>query len=406
MSHLLDTLTQAVYERVMAQAQRKPYPHHRRSPRAYIKKLRDTSRTVPAVVLPTGPMPDEPWYDPHEDEAEVPLIGEAILAYQKEHSHRAKMTRYQSERAISTFLTHASLHENEPIWCITRESCKRWRQALVELSSGGDALVDRLQPATRNKRVPGAVTIEKRLKMVSHFLAWCVDREYLPTNPMQGLFLPKRLVAGSKVRKTSFSDEELAKIIPALLALPIHDFPRTEFKWAALALLFSGARCMEILQLRHQDVRRVEGVWVFDIKEEEGNHVKNQPSVRLVPVHSQLIQLGFLEWCQRSASTDEAQTSPRLFPAIHPKGSPLVSMWFTRLLKGLNLKRPEVSLHSLRHTVAVKLAQVRTFPALQHRLLGHAIGKGVEERVYLAGLDFKVKELSEALEAVKFPPVV
>ena len=52
--------------------------------------------------------------------------------------------------------------------------------------------------------------------------------------------------------------------------------------------------------------------------------------------------------------------------------------------------------------VAVKLVQARTYPPLQHRLLGHAIGKGVEERVYLAGLDFKVKELSDALEAVRF----
>src|SRR6185295_16975713 len=119
MPRSLDGIVSAVVERIMAQAQRK-YPQHRRPPRAYIKRLKDTSRTVPVVALPTGPLPDEPWFEPEEDEAEVPLIGEAILTYEKEHSHRAKMTRYQSERAISMFLTNARLHENEPIWTINR----------------------------------------------------------------------------------------------------------------------------------------------------------------------------------------------------------------------------------------------------------------------------------------------
>lgn len=86
MSPSLDQLTQAVVERLqvqgnlerlMAQAQRR-YPQHRRSPRVYTKQLKQSSRTVPSVTLPTEPMPEEPWYDP-EEEAEVPLIGQALV---------------------------------------------------------------------------------------------------------------------------------------------------------------------------------------------------------------------------------------------------------------------------------------------------------------------------------------
>jgi len=359
MSPSLDGIVTAVVERLqyMAQAQRK-YPQHRRSPRAYIKNLKDTSRRVPRVALPTGPMPDEPWYEPYEDEAYVPLIGEAVLAYQKEHSHRAKMSCYQIERAIYSFLTHAKLHENEPIWMVTRDAYKRWRASLLDAPA-----------PMKGQRIPNAVTLEKRLKMVTHFMNWCVEREWFPTNPMHGLSLPKRLVTSSKVKKTSFSDEELARIIPTLLTLPAHDLPRTEFKWAVLSLMFSGARCMEICQLRHQDIRQADGLWVFDIQNaEEGHRVKNVPSVRLVPIHSQLIQLGFLDW------TKGRTCKERVFPTMFKKGSPLVSMWFARLLKTLGMKRPEVSLHSLRHTLTVKLAKARTYPALQNRLLGHATG--------------------------------
>ena len=147
----------------------------------------------------------------------------------------------------------------------------------------------------RNKRVAGAVTVDKRIRLVNHFLGWCVEREWLAANPMQGLTLPQRLVAASKQRKTSFSDVELRQIISALLKLSAEDLPRTEFKWCALALLFSGARCMEIQQLRSKDIRQVEGYWVFDInKADKGNRLKNHPSIRLLPIHSQLIELGFL----------------------------------------------------------------------------------------------------------------
>jgi hypothetical protein len=53
--------------------------------------------------------------------------------------------------------------------------------------------------------------------------------------------------------------------------------------------------------------------------------------------------------------------------------------------------------------VTQKLARARTYPPIQNRLLGHSIGKSVEEKVYMGSLEFSVKELSEALEAVRFP---
>jgi integrase len=124
--------------------------------------------------------------------------------------------------------------------------------------------------------------------------------------------------------------------------------------------------------------------------------------LRLVPVHSQLIALGFLDWVT-AQKTKDPQT--RLFPLIHPKGSLLVSLWFTRLLRVLQVKRPAVSLHSLRHTMTVKLERNRTHPSIMHRLLGHAVGADVEARVYLASLTYSPKELQEALEAVKFPTI-
>ena len=60
-------------------------------------------------------------------------------------------------------------------------------------------------------------------------------------------------------------------------------------------------------------------------------------------------------------------------------------------------------LHSLRHSLAQRLEHSDSKPTVNRRLLGHALCADVESRVYLAGLTYSVKELSEALEAVKFP---
>jgi len=55
--------------------------------------------------------------------------------------------------------------------------------------------------------------------------------------------------------------------------------------------------------------------------------------------------------------------------------------------------------------MTIKLERARVHYTLMRRLLGHSIGKSVEDRVYLGSLKYTVKELSEALEMVSFPPV-
>ena len=106
-----------------------------------------------------------------------------------------------------------------------------------------------------------------------------------------------------------------------------------------------------------------------------GKQLENKVSHRLVPMHSQLIGLGLLEWYPK-------QAGGRVSPALYLKGSALVSLWFSEIvLKGI--KTPALSLHSLRHTLTQKLTRARTFPVLQHRLLGHELVTSVEERVYL-----------------------
>ena len=53
-------------------------------------------------------------------------------------------------------------------------------------------------------------------------------------------------------------------------------------------------------QLRVEDLQQVDGgVWMIQVQETEETRVKTRHSVRRVPVHPKLIELGILDYIQR-----------------------------------------------------------------------------------------------------------
>jgi integrase len=86
---------------------------------------------------------------------------------------------------------------------------------------------------------------------------------------------------------------------------------------------------------------------------------------------------------------------------LHTSG---LSYWFAQtILRKLNLKTPQVSLHCTRHTTTVLLERARCPQSLRHKLLGHSLGQGVEEAVYLQGLQYSLTELRDALNLAQYP---
>ncbi len=321
--------------------------------------------------------------DPSEEDYD--LIGPVILAYNEAFQHRRPTTRYQYESTINGFLTALKLHENLPIQMIDREACQRWKASLLNQTIG---------------RKRKAISTQQKLKAFGHFTRWLVAQDFhgFALDPMRGLLLPARVVADSKTRKEAFTDPELAIIVSALAPFRDHDQPnKREFYWLLLSLMVTGARMSELLDIKAIDIRPVEGIHCFDIKSSEGRNIKTKSSHRKAPIHSQLIGLGFRDWLA-------AGTTPHAFPLLSTAGVPLVSRWVGDLLKSCGVKRPEVSAHSLRHSMTVNLERAKVHPSVMAKILGHAlVGRGVEGTTYLQSLSYPVKELAEAVEKVRFP---
>lgn len=170
---------------------------------------------------------------------------------------------------------------------------------------------------------------------------------------------------------------------------------RDERFWLPLIAVFSGMRQEEICQLRPADVREVEGVWVFDVNDRDGQQLKNNNAVRLVPVHPELIKLGWLEYVETQRKAGQLN----VFPNLRPGGADdrlghNYSKWFTRYRRDVGVYAPGRDFHSLRHSATTFLKRGGVADSVIDELTGHAtVG---ETARYSKGLT--VANLKEAID--------
>jgi integrase len=165
--------------------------------------------------------------------------------------------------------------------------------------------------------------------------------------------------------------------------------------WLPLMALFSGMRLEEICQLQVEDVRREEGVWVFDVNARGPRQVKNQSSVRLVPIHRELLTIGFLEYVEEVRRLN----SVLVFPELRPGGADgklghNFTKWFTRYRKAVGVYEERLDFHSFRHSASTFLLKAKVPVAVVDSLTGH-VTPGETTR-YNKG--FAIEHLKESID--------
>jgi integrase len=169
--------------------------------------------------------------------------------------------------------------------------------------------------------------------------------------------------------------------------------------WIPLIGLFSGMRSNEICQMRASDVQRKDGLWLFHVSAEaDGQRLKTEAATRVVPVHSELIRCGFLDYLK--ALPDDGQ----LFPALKPGGQPpkhnhYFAKQFTLYRRRCGVTAPRKVFHSFRKNVAQALKDKRATPAEIAELIGHE--QGFTLSVY-APMQLPTKTLKELIERVRY----
>jgi integrase len=218
-------------------------------------------------------------------------------------------------------------------------------------------------------------------------------------NPFEG---QKRKAGGESYG--AFTPEEIQTLFKALPrdVAPAKHTPETALPWVALVAAYSGARLEEIAQLGVADIRDQEAngasIKVIDIHNGGNNALKNKASARLVPVHSELVHAGFLDYVKALP-----QHGP-LFPGLTRRASKgkigaRLGEIFRKKLIALGMKRDGLVFHSFRHTVAQRLEAAAVSQTDAARVLGHAV-KGMTYGVYSTGPG--LKRLAAVIEEVVY----
>lgn len=175
--------------------------------------------------------------------------------------------------------------------------------------------------------------------------------------------------------------------------------------WAPLIALFTGMREEEILQLWTKDVRTIDDVPCFDINASasEGKTLKTKQAARTIPVHSELIKIGFLKYVAEA----KRQKCRLLFPGAQrsrPKKNgekgrlvPYYTKAFNRIRVNLGVP-PSYNFHTLRNTFDTALEAHHLLSSnLGRYLMGHAMHS--EGGTYIDGR--QPKPLRKVVELVK-----
>lgn len=209
----------------------------------------------------------------------------------------------------------------------------------------------------------GLLTLIKHLSGLDALFKWAEVHAYISTpSPVKGLVPSKRQAKKQALKRQPFTDDELLLVFSSQEFLR-QRMERSERYWLVLLLLFQICRREEAAQLYLKDIGEVDGVPFIQITaDEKDQSLKNEGSKRRVPIHSSLIQLGFMQYVDsiRKAGAGRGDLGhQRLFPQLRSKGNngygDPVGKWFGRLVSSLGLTDPRLVIHSLRHGGITKL---------------------------------------------------
>tara|TARA_R110002110_G_scaffold363307_2_gene573186 strand:+ start:183 stop:2393 length:2211 start_codon:yes stop_codon:yes gene_type:complete len=197
--------------------------------------------------------------------------------------------------------------------------------------------------------------------------------------------------------RTSWDDR-----ITKLFASPVYqgetEDPGDPLFWAPLIGRLQGLRMQESLQLGPKDFGTEDGIDYLWVRNTEGNNVKSEAGERRLPVHPDLIKLGFMKLVELR----RRQSQTRLFPDL-TRGSTKenfaenFSKAFGYYRKTHGCYWRGLDFHALRTSFHGDLLNQDRSDAIRRRLMGHA-PQDEGEKSYAQGL--KMAPLLERIREV------
>lgn len=245
-------------------------------------------------------------------------------------------------------------------------------------------------------------SINKGLTSISGLLNWCINEGYCNDNPAARMRIAISDTKKATSRRQPFSPEELRTIFEESPVFAEGERPQggaaEAAYWIPILGLYTGARLEEIGTRQVTDIRQHNGIWYIDINADApGMSVKTASSIRRVPIHRRVLELGFLEYRDRIA-----QSHKDLFPQVHAKArarTTSYSKWFNRYLRNAcGIEDTRKVFHSFRHTFKDACREAGIQQDVHDALTGHTDGS--VSKTYGSG--HSLNTLNEAIQKINY----
>jgi integrase len=329
-------------------------------------------------------------------------------------------TALEYQRAIRLFV---ELHGDLPVAQIKRSHARTFREALQEVprQRSGElvnaSLPELVQWSSKHKVAKiTAGTINKLFGAVQTVAVWARDNGVIPEDvPWSDPFSKMRLEEDEPSR-APFTREELQWLFASPVftsgARPIGGKGEAAF-WLPLLARFTGARQGELAGLRPSDIEtdEVTGAPLLIIAPERSRNrtLKTRSSARTVPIHKELIRLGWLDYVEQIRN--DKGKDVWLFHLIAPEhgraGVRAWSKWFNRHLGDQGVTDTSKVFHSFRHTFSDALRATGISTEGLRAILGWSGGVDDAGTATRYGAKEKFRRfgrvLIEAVEKVTYP---
>ena len=212
-------------------------------------------------------------------------------------------------------------------------------------------------------------TRNKRLVELSSLFEWCEKNGYCEKNPAKDMQIRTPKSKKDQEARKSWSQDDFNLLIKSLYKGNAVVWPH--YYWLPLLGIYTGARLNELAQLDVDDVMDKDGILCLNIDgkvggdgyyDDNGNvgkQLKNSNSKRIIPLHSHLIRIGFMEFVEQRRNSGDKKLWEGLNPSVRDGWGSAPSKWFARScfpLINAGKIQSGLTFHGLRHTFRDLLA--------------------------------------------------
>tara|TARA_R110001583_G_scaffold93300_1_gene236119 strand:+ start:146 stop:1936 length:1791 start_codon:yes stop_codon:yes gene_type:complete len=200
-------------------------------------------------------------------------------------------------------------------------------------------------------------TVRNKLIAVSAVLQYAVQEKLIiDTNPAHGT--TEDLTKGNRKiheEDKGYSREDLDTIFGSELfktgSQKAESLYGKAYYWLPILAYYTGARAEELAQLYVSDIRKTEtDISYISINEDKADKsVKNRGSVRKIPLHDDIIELGFIKYIEQLDS--KGRVFPNLSKSSDKRYCQHVSKWLGKYIRGALKVSPSIkTMHGFRHS--------------------------------------------------------